>query len=427
MSPNIQQILNAVSNFNINKEDLVILLAEDFFSQFNGLLKSYGVDFLIIKTLEKYKNTFSLYDDEMTKDILISIKDISFSKTSYEGTKYATVTRCRLNGSTVAVKLFDDKEMGKENVEKFIKDTELVKKILHPNIVMFLGIVNEGKKVGIVTEEEACNLNMYLFEKEKCPKIFQEELDLIKKMSIIKGISVGLSWIHDVANVEHGDLHDKNILFDKDGNVKLCDFGYGFNSITKKEGDKYIRLHGNDFIAPETAKNSVVTKESDIYAFGLLMYEIITRKRTFYNGVDPATAVLKGIKPPLDEIENEEIKNLITSCLDSDPAKRPKISNIMNVMDDIIIDVSMTCEDAIQFWKKYMKEGTTIIYEVKFDDIIEFIIRITIKGVSKKSLSVLSKYFNEKGTVTPHEFDLVCRLFGSFFKEIFIANEMIDS
>ena len=74
MSPNIQQILNSVSNFNINQEDLVILLAEDFFSQFNGLLKSYGVDFLIIKTLEKYKNTFSLYDDEMTNDILISIK-----------------------------------------------------------------------------------------------------------------------------------------------------------------------------------------------------------------------------------------------------------------------------------------------------------------------------------------------------------------
>ena len=75
MSANIQQILNSMSNLNINQEDLVILLAEDFVSQFNGIfLESYGVDFLIVKTLEKYKNTSSLYDDQITNDILNSIK-----------------------------------------------------------------------------------------------------------------------------------------------------------------------------------------------------------------------------------------------------------------------------------------------------------------------------------------------------------------
>ena len=75
MSANIQQILNSLSNLNINQEDFVILLAEDFVSQFNGIfLESYGVDFLIVKTLEKYKNTFSLYDDEIKNDILNSIK-----------------------------------------------------------------------------------------------------------------------------------------------------------------------------------------------------------------------------------------------------------------------------------------------------------------------------------------------------------------
>ena len=75
MSANIQQILNSMNNLNINQEDLVILLAEDFVSQFNGIfLESYGVDFLIVKTLEKYKNSSSLYDDQITNDILNSIK-----------------------------------------------------------------------------------------------------------------------------------------------------------------------------------------------------------------------------------------------------------------------------------------------------------------------------------------------------------------
>ena len=179
MSPNIQQILNAVSNFNINQEDLVILLAEDFFSQFNGLLKSYGVDFLIIKTLEKYKNTFSLYDDEMTNDILISIKsqnedicksvneqiiknfvnEYNFPKEKEDFVEYLTDI-FRLNIKYFLTKIMSEQSINRINSEytliqsmfQFIQFYEKdVLMIMEPTINSFVaGFIEQQKKMEII-------------------------------------------------------------------------------------------------------------------------------------------------------------------------------------------------------------------------------------------------------------------------------------
>ena len=193
MSPNIQQILNAVSNFNINQEDLVILLAEDFFSQFNGLLKSYGVDFLIIKTLEKYKNTFSLYDDEMTNDILISIKsqnedicksvneqiiknfvnEYNFPKEKEDFVEYLTDI-FRLNIKYFLTKIMSEQSINRINSEytliqsmfQFIQFYEKdVLSIMEPTINSFVAGFNEQqKKMEIIEKKSNDQLKKYLID-----------------------------------------------------------------------------------------------------------------------------------------------------------------------------------------------------------------------------------------------------------------------
>ena len=193
MSPNIQQILNSVSNFNINQEDLVILLAEDFFSQFNGLLKSYGVDFLIIKTLEKYKNTFSLYDDEMTNDILISIKsqnedicksvneqiiknfvnEYSFPKEKEDFVEYLTDI-FRLNIKYFLTKIMSEQSINRINSEytliqsmfQFIQFYEKdVLSIMEPTINSFVaGFIEQQKKMEIIEKKSNDQLKKYLID-----------------------------------------------------------------------------------------------------------------------------------------------------------------------------------------------------------------------------------------------------------------------
>ena len=193
MSPNIQQILNSVSNFNINQEDLVILLAEDFFSQFNGLLKSYGVDFLIIKTLEKYKNTFSLYDDEMTNDILISIKsqnedicksvneqiiknfvnEYNFPKEKEDFVEYLTDI-FRLNIKYFLTKIMSEQSINRINSEytliqsmfQFIQFYEKdVLSIMEPTINSFVaGFIEQQKKMEIIEKKSNDQLKKYLID-----------------------------------------------------------------------------------------------------------------------------------------------------------------------------------------------------------------------------------------------------------------------
>ena len=193
MSPNIQQILNAVSNFNINQEDLVILLAEDFFSQFNGLLKSFGVDFLIIKTLEKYKNTFSLYDDEMTNDILISIKsqnedicksvneqiiknfvnEYNFPKEKEDFVEYLTDI-FRLNIKYFLIKIMSEQSINRINSEytliqsmfQFIQFYEKdVLMIMEPTINSFVaGFIEQQKKMEIIEKKSNDQLKKYLID-----------------------------------------------------------------------------------------------------------------------------------------------------------------------------------------------------------------------------------------------------------------------
>ena len=217
MSPNIQQILNAVSNFNINQEDLVILLAEDFFSQFNGLLKSYGVDFLIIKTLEKYKNTFSLYDDEMTNDILISIKsqnedicksvneqiiknfinEYNFPKEKEDFVEYLTDI-FRLNIKYFLTKIMSEQSINRINSEytliqsmfQFIQFYEKdVLMIMEPTINSFVaGFIEQQKKMEIIEKKSNDQLKKYLidnynyiFQKHYIYEIiYQNKLFLIK-------------------------------------------------------------------------------------------------------------------------------------------------------------------------------------------------------------------------------------------------------
>ena len=88
MSIDKQQVENSLLNLNINKQDLVIILAEDFISQYNGVFRnSYGVDILISKTLEKYKITSSLYNNESSNDIINLVKSENQDRCQYTYTQ----------------------------------------------------------------------------------------------------------------------------------------------------------------------------------------------------------------------------------------------------------------------------------------------------------------------------------------------------
>ncbi|KAL7718871.1 non-specific serine/threonine protein kinase [Entamoeba marina] len=119
------------------------------------------------------------------------------------------VYRCLSRKSKSAVKYFNKADSSFSTT--FLKETESLKKIFHPNIILMMGVV-VNKPQAIVMEVMKCNLYHVIYEPTKCPKTLQNMTDL-NKFKILRDVSVGLTFIHNFAKIPHGNLKLTNILF----------------------------------------------------------------------------------------------------------------------------------------------------------------------------------------------------------------------
>jgi serine/threonine-protein kinase len=139
-------------------------------------------------------------------------------------------------------------------------------------------------------------------------------------------IAEGLQAVHE-AGIIHRDLKTPNIMRDAGGVARLMDFG-----IAKREGDGTRTATGTivgtpEYMSPEQAQGHRVDFRSDIYALGIVVYEIFTGRVPF-RGETPISTILKHLHdpPPLDPPEAESIppavRSVLRRCLEKDPADR---------------------------------------------------------------------------------------------------------
>ena len=93
----------------------------------------------------------------------------------------------------------------------------------------------------------------------------------------MKDVALGMSYLHG-KNVLHCDLKSSNVLIDENWNVKLCDFGLSRINSTKKNKKKNIRVGTPHWMAPEILKGEKYECYSDVYSFGILVWEMLTCK-----------------------------------------------------------------------------------------------------------------------------------------------------
>lgn len=143
-----------------------------------------------------------------------------------------------------------------------------------------------------------------------------------KAIEITHQICLGLAAVHD-AGVIHRDLKPANIMIDGRGNVRLMDFGVAG---AQKDLAVQRRVAGTPrYMAPELAKSGKATVSSDIYALGLVLYEVFTGKRADigepFPGKEPSTtpstpsSIVTGIDPL--------VERAIMRCLEVDADERP--------------------------------------------------------------------------------------------------------
>src|SRR6202521_5754757 len=201
--------------------------------------------------------------------------------------------------------------------ERFEREAKAIAALNHPNLCQ---IYDVGPNYLVMEHIEG--------ETPKGPMLLDEALRIARE------IADALEAAHD-KGITHRDLKPGNIKIKADGTVKVLDFGLakvtaetassGENSPTLTMGmtQAGMILGTAAYMAPEQARGKeAVDKRADIWAFGVVLYELLTSKRLF-EGEDVGDTLASVIKeqPNLDEVP-AQVRPLLKRCLEKDPKKR---------------------------------------------------------------------------------------------------------
>ncbi len=220
----------------------------------------------------------------------------------------------------VAVKLLRDEYTDDQDfIRRFHKEAKAVASLSHPNIVSIYDFGEEGKTSFLVME---------YVEGRTLKSLIQEEapLPVEQVVDIGRQICAGISEAH-AQNIVHKDIKPHNILVDRNGIVKVTDFGIAQAvdnmTITHNKGI----LGSAHYFSPEQAKGEPVDFRSDIYSIGVVLYEMVTGHVPF-NGENPVTVALKHIQnSPVSPRKHGfdiplQLDWIIMKALAKDPASR---------------------------------------------------------------------------------------------------------
>lgn len=210
-------------------------------------------------------------------------------------------------------------------IASFLDEAKSLSNLQHPNIVRFYDLVdNEGASFFLMDYVEGITLRKVL---EESPGA----LSLDQILTIMTPVCRALNYAHQ-QKVIHCDVKPENILIDQNGVVYLSDFGIAFNK--SSEGNFLVKSGTPAYMAPEQILGAGVSPQTDIYALGVVLYEMFTKETPFQG--KPASTSMNTIdrirweqvnKNPIPPIElNPAIgmgtNNIILKCLNKTPQQR---------------------------------------------------------------------------------------------------------
>ena len=144
-----------------------------------------------------------------------------------------------------------------------------------------------------------------------------------EKLKSLKRIIRGLHLLH-IAKITHRDFHSGNIFFGNNG-AMIGDLGLS-KSATSESTDNNENYGIIPYMAPEIFQGKKYTEKSDIYSFGMIMWEVMTGRRPFWDrnhDADLIIEILDGLRPPIVTNAPEGYIELMKRCWHPDPEKRP--------------------------------------------------------------------------------------------------------
>lgn len=238
----------------------------------------------------------------------------------------------------VAVKTLREENM---RIDEFLSEAAVMKNIKHPNLVQLLGVCTREPPFYIITEFMPYgNLLDYLREND------ETTLPAVTLLYMATQVASAMSYL-EASNYIHRDLAARNCLLGENHLVKVADFGLA--RIT--QGEVYTAQAGAKFpikwTAPESLAYNKFSNKSDIWAFGILLWEIATYGSSPYPGVELQHVygkLEKGYRMERPEGCPLDVYNLMLKCWEWKVAERPSFKDILEEMNTMFTNTSISEE-----------------------------------------------------------------------------------
>jgi len=247
-----------------------------------------------------------------------------------------TVYQGTYKSRKVAIKMIDSSEIfiTEQKYKSFVKEAKLMLKLTakkHVNLVAVYAICISKELPAIVMEYADFGTLLNVLRSS-------EKLELINVYNLTIGIARGMQYLHK-NDVIHRDIAARNILLKEKLVPMISDFGLSRVVVT---GEEYLST-GKDslplkWMAPEAIKLSHFTKATDIWSFGIVIWEIITRGAEPHENLDQREAKIQirdyFLTPIVPSDVDPTMKVIMQQCWYKDPDMRPSPKDIMDMVKD---------------------------------------------------------------------------------------------
>jgi len=227
----------------------------------------------------------------------------------------------------VAIKFLSPGVADAERRRRFQQEAQTASSLNHPHIltVFEAGTTEEDQQYLVTEFIDGWNLREWTNREQPAVKQLVE---------LLLGVADGLAAAHQ-AGIVHRDIKPENILVAKNGYAKLVDFGLAKLLETTERGPEGATLSAGPtrpgvilgtvaYMAPEQALGKPVDARTDVFSFGVVLYELLAGRRPFtgQSDIDVLHAVVHSAAPPLAEARPAELRTIIEKALEKDPNDR---------------------------------------------------------------------------------------------------------
>ncbi|TMX01509.1 hypothetical protein EJD97_024365 [Solanum chilense] len=300
---------------------------------------------------------------------------------------FGIVYKGRLHdGTEIAVKRMEASIASNKGLTEFRAEIEVLTKVRHRHLVALHGFcVNGYERLLVYEYMPQGTLGQHLFDHDQLGFL---PLTWKQRLTIALDVARGVEYLHGLAQQSfiHRDLKPSNVLLGDDMRAKVSDFGLVKNAPDGKYSVE-TRLAGTfGYLAPEYASTGRVTTKIDVFAFGVILMEILTGRKAldeslpedrshlvvwFKKMVVNKEKIVEVLDPTLDPDEETyqsicKVVELAGHCAAREPSQRPDMGHVVNVLaplveqwtptaaagdDSFNIDFTMSLPQALQKWK----------------------------------------------------------------------------